>query len=142
MKIAADDRGFSLVEVLVAAAVITLSLVAVVAFVRKGQEMIAIQKHRAMARGIIERTLESGQYQSENYGALVTNTSPTKIDVVIQTTPNIGGGLWVAVGAEVTQVNGVDAPHRIVTATVTWPEPGGGDETVTIAKWVTDAKRN
>jgi hypothetical protein len=52
------ERGMSLVEVLIASLVIALSVIAVVAFVRKGQDMLAVDNHRRMARGIIDRTLD------------------------------------------------------------------------------------
>jgi prepilin-type N-terminal cleavage/methylation domain-containing protein len=140
-----SNKGYSLVEVLVAAAIITLSLVAVVAFVRKGQEMITVQKHRAMARGIVQRTLESGQYQSENYKNLPAQpATPTTTNVVIdaETNPNIPGSLTVTVGDEHPKVNNRATPYRAVTVTVTWTEPGGSNETVSVEKWLTDVKRN
>jgi prepilin-type N-terminal cleavage/methylation domain-containing protein len=139
-----NDRGFSLVEVLVAAAVIALSLFAVVAVVRKGQDMIAIEKHRGMARGIIEQTLEKPPYQPEYYNSLTTISSPTATNVIIDPgmNPNLQGSLTVAVGAEVTTVNSVTAPYRAVTATVTWTESGSPSQTVTITKWLADVQRN
>jgi Tfp pilus assembly protein PilV len=136
-----NDRGFTLVEVLIASLVIALSVIAVVAFVRKGQDMLAVDKHRRMARGIIERTLENAQYQPENYPNLA---SIPATDVVIDADmdPDLLGSLTVAVGDSVTQVNGNYAPYRAVTATVTWTERGGKNDTVRVAKWLTNVQRD
>jgi prepilin-type N-terminal cleavage/methylation domain-containing protein len=148
MKIAPSNRGFSLIEVLVAAAVITLSLVAVVAFVRKGQETIALQKHRAMARGIIQQQLEKPPFQPDYYNTLTTITAPAAINVIIDSeiTPNIVGQLTISISGETTQITGGvtnnDAPHRVITGTVIWTEVDGNKDTVSITKWLADVQRD
>jgi len=135
-----NNKGFTLVEILVAGVVIALSLFATVAMVRKGQEMIALDKHRRMARGIIERTLENSQYLPENYNNLVTITSPTPKDTVIDQKVNIHGNLTVAISAEQPAINGV--PYRVITAAINWAELGSaGNETVSINKWLADVQR-
>jgi prepilin-type N-terminal cleavage/methylation domain-containing protein len=139
-----NSRGYSLVEILVAAAIIGISLVAVVAFIRKGQEMISIDKHRMVARGIVERTLEDMRFQPESYNTLpAAPVSPTTSDVIIDAdiTPNIHGSLVVAIGNEQATVNGKTAPYRAISATVTWTELGGKCDTVSIAKWLTNVQR-
>ena len=138
-----SNKGYSLVEVLVAAAIITLSLVAVVAFVRKGQEMIVVQKHRAMARGIVEKKLEQRPFQPDNYSEIPNPFTTTDSSVIIDsgTTPNLQGTLTVSVSNPKVTATGA-VPYRAVTATVTWTEPGGGNDTVTVTKWLTDVKRN
>lgn len=139
-----SNRGYSLIEILVAAAIIGISLIAVVAFVRKGQEMISIDKHRRVARGMIERTLEDLQYQPENYSNLPAQPAAPVIDDMIidaETTPNIHGTLVVSVGNEQATVNGKTVPHRAVTATVTWTEIDGKCDTVSITKWLTNVQR-
>lgn len=137
-----NDRGYSLVEVLVAAAVVAVALVSVVAFVRKGQEMIALEKHRAMARGIIGRTLEKSQYLPDNYDKLPAQpAAAVTTTVVLDPATNLRGVLTLSVGNEQTTATGA-VPYRVVTAAVTWTEPGGNNEAVSIAKWLSDVKRN
>jgi hypothetical protein len=139
-------RGFSLVEVLIAGSIITLSLLSTVAFIRKGEELLAVDKHRRMARAIIERTLEGTQYQVDNYNNLVTTPSPpppaTAVVIDADAIPNLLGSLAVSVGPEQTGVNGQTAPYRAITAWVTWTEPGGGRDTVSIEQWLTNIQRN
>jgi prepilin-type N-terminal cleavage/methylation domain-containing protein len=140
-----NDHGFSLVEVLVAAGVIALSLLSTVAFIRKGQEFLAVDKHRRMARSIIERTLEVAPYQVENYNNLVATTSPPPAtDVVIdaETNPNLHGSLTVTVSDEQAGVSGQVVPYRVVTAKVIWTEPAGGNDTVTIEQWLSNIQRD
>jgi Tfp pilus assembly protein PilV len=140
-----NEEGFSLVEALVAGGVMALSVVALVVFVRKGQEMLAIDKHRRMARGIIERTLENNQYQPENYNNLVaTLATPLATDVVIDEDmePDPQGLLTQSIGTEQHRVYNTDTvPYREVTATVTWTEPGRINDTVSIVKWLTNVQR-
>jgi prepilin-type N-terminal cleavage/methylation domain-containing protein len=131
--------GFTLVELIVAAIVLALAITSTVTMVRKGQEMIAIDKHRRMARGVIERTLESKDYQPEDYSNLTTITTPTPKDTIIDPKGDIHGNLTVTVGAEQQTINGVVTPYRVITATITWTEPGSaGKDTVRISKWVTN----
>jgi prepilin-type N-terminal cleavage/methylation domain-containing protein len=143
MKRSSGNRGFSLVEVLMAASVITLSLVAVVTFVRKGQEMTNLQKHRAMARGFVQSQLENPPFQPEYYNTLSSIPSlPTDSVVDIDAAMNLHGALTVSIGAEQADVNGIASPYRPVTATVIWTEPGGDNDTVTMTKWLADVQRD
>jgi len=130
------------VEILVAGVVITLALFATVAIVRKGQEMIALDEHRRMARGIIERTLENPQFLPENYNSLATITTPTPKDTVIDPGRNLHGNLTVAISAEQPTINGTAVPYRVITATMTWKELGSTtNETVSISKWLANVQR-
>jgi len=129
-----NNNGFSLIEVLVAAGLLALSLFAVITMVRKGQEQIQLHNHRNQARGTIERTLETPQFNPENYKALVTNTNPTAQDVVIDSKAGLHGSLTVTINAEQNQT-GVDPllliPYREIVVAVTWTETSSGNGTYT-----------
>jgi hypothetical protein len=121
------SEGFSLVEVLVAAFIVALSIISVAAFIRKGNDMIALDKHRREARAAVERTIENPLYQRANYPNLFQNTLSQTIPI----DPDFAtfqGTLTVTIGNELTDV-GINAgankpPYRTITVSVTWNEPG------------------
>jgi type II secretory pathway pseudopilin PulG len=137
------SRGFSLVEVLVAAAMVALSLVSVVAFVRKGQDQVAVDRHRRMARAVVERTLEDPAYDMSNYLNLVTtDLLRTNLDTIDwKTTPPLTGNLRVKISDSVTQavVTGSSFSYRKVTVTMSWNEHiNSNPDTIRCEKRVTD----
>lgn len=133
-----NHRGFSLVEVLVAAVIVALSVVSVVGFVRKGQEQVAIDKHRRMARAVIERQFQQLKYSPANYPNLLLNTSSTlSPSPVIDAALSITGTLTTTISVEQTKtVNSIAIPYCDVTMTMSWTELGGRSETITIDKWI------
>lgn len=137
------SSGYSLLEVLVAGVIIALSVIAVIAIVRKGQEMILLDKHRRMARAYIEQELQKNIYRPGNYPNLGAVTSPSTTNVTIDPKSNLTGTLTVTIGNEATSnMTGLDGttvavPYRTVTMTVTWNEWGGPSETVSIDRWIT-----
>jgi prepilin-type N-terminal cleavage/methylation domain-containing protein len=143
-----NNKGFSLVESLVAAVLLGISLFAVINMVRKGQEHLLLTNHRNQARGTIERTLETPQFNPENYKALVTNTDPAPQDVIIDSKASLHGNLTVTVNAEQNQT-GTDPllliPYREIVIAVTWTETSGGNgvhtETESIHKRLCNVQR-
>jgi type II secretory pathway pseudopilin PulG len=133
------SSGFSLVEVLVAAMVISLALISVVALTRKSQEWIALDRHMRAARAIISTTLENQRFQPENYINLVSGTATET--VTIDSKANIQGTFTVTIGPEQPTVNGVAIPYREITAVINWVENGGSNESVRIIKWLTYLQR-
>lgn len=68
------NKGFTLVEMLVSGAIILLSVIAVIAVVRKGREIDINDLHRRMARARINALMESRQYSYTNYNNLTAGT--------------------------------------------------------------------
>lgn len=138
------NRGFTLVEVLVAAGIVALSLISVVAFVRKGQEQVSLDKHRRMARSIVERAIEDPRFDLMNYPNLLPSDSVrTGLDIIDNNmTPPLTGNLHIQIFAEdnttYTGIHNIIIPFKKITATITWSEyDNPTPETLTMERWVT-----
>jgi type II secretory pathway pseudopilin PulG len=132
------SSGFSLVEIIVAAMVISIAFISVVALIRNSQEWIELDRHMRSARAIISRTLENHRFQPENYINLVSGT--TTQTVILDPKANIQGTFTITVSPEQPTVNAVAIPHREITAIITWVENGdpvSDIKTVRITKWLT-----
>ena len=137
--------GFTLLEVMVASVIVVISIAAVVAMVRKGQELTSDDGHRRIARSLITTKLESSTYDYTNYGNL--SAGSTIDTVVIDTrgttakTDDIKGVRTITVGAEqtITGTSSISVPYKVLTLRVTWQEPEGMD-TVQIQKQIAQAE--
>jgi prepilin-type N-terminal cleavage/methylation domain-containing protein len=135
------NSGFSLVEMLVAGAVLAVVILAVVSMVRKAQEIDSLNRHRRAAHSIIERTLESGTYQQINFNNLVNGTTTTP-NIVIDPRSNLMGTLTVTVTLQIPGPtwSGIAVPQARVTVTVSWNELRANNqttaETMSIEKWL------
>jgi hypothetical protein len=143
-----NKRGYSLVEITVAAVVISLSVFAVIAMVRKGQEHIGLDRHRREARGIVERTFESQQFAPEAYNRLNTDTTSAPLNVLIDSAANLNGKFQIKIRKEVTTPGTAPVaavPYRCITVNVWWQEKGAGNktyyDTVSVDKWLANVQR-
>jgi type II secretory pathway pseudopilin PulG len=137
------NRGYSIVELLVAAIVLTIAITAIVAVIRKGRELEIVDKHRRQARSIIDNKMEI-QYDDRNFSTI----TPTNDSTVITLDPRFGTPLtatlkWVVTQGTETVTVGVNNTTMIVkkvTMTVSWTEPDGNPENITISKWIADVR--
>ena len=124
-----NTKGFSLVEILVAAAVVCLAVFAVVAVVRKGQEQMWVEKHRRVARAMIDTILEAPKYSPGNYASILKDT--TSDSVALDT--YLKAGRRVAIDSQ----NDSGVVYRRIRASLRWREPGAGaSDSVAMEKWV------
>jgi prepilin-type N-terminal cleavage/methylation domain-containing protein len=131
--------GFTLVELLVASAVIVIAITAMVAMVRKGMELSTSDGHRRTARAIIAARFESGQFNYSNYLNLIPGAWPPE-QVIIDShgagaADDLNGTLTIIVGNEtpIPGANDIQIPYKNIAMTVAWQEPEEA-ETVVIEK--------
>jgi Tfp pilus assembly protein PilV len=136
--------GFTLLEVMVASVIVVISIAAVVAMVRKGQELTSDDGHRRIARSLITTKLESSTYDYTNYGNLA-DTSITDSVIIdtrgtATTADDIKGVRTITVANEQTIAGtaGITVPYKLLTFRVIWREPEGMD-TVQIQKQIAQA---
>jgi len=137
--------GFTLIEVMIASVIVIISIAAVVAMVRKGQELSSDDGHRRIARSLITTKLESSTYDYTNYGNLA-DTSITDSVVIdtrgtATTTDELKGVRTITVGNEQTVAGtaGITVPYKLLTFRVIWREPEGMDS-VQIQKQIAQAE--
>ena len=134
------NRGFSIVEVLTAAAILSISLIAIVAIVRKGTDIQMSVQHRQAARLILTSRLE------ERYGAGTYNmiTAGTSVDTGIVIDPRSGTPLTGTLTTQITNSNfspdgsTISIPFRQVTLSLSWEETSDDSDSLTITRWVVE----
>jgi len=134
-------NGYSLVEVLVAAAILIIAILAIIAVVRKGRELDITDRHRRVARATIMSRFENPSYRYDNYD----NVAPLNGQTVIidprdtaTTTDDLTGTLVITVAPEDTLqgASNTPIPFKEVTMRITWQEPGPLNEQVEIKKQI------
>jgi type II secretory pathway pseudopilin PulG len=134
-----NNGGMSLIEILVAVAVLSLSIIAVVAVLRKGSEISITEIHARRARIIIDSCFESQSYHYSNYDKFVNFNGGVVIDERdrASTTDDLTGSIEiVVVPQKKLSKDGTTVPYKEVTITVGWNEPEQ-KQTVTFSKWIT-----
>jgi len=131
-------NGFTLVEVLVSAALISIALVAVVAVVRAGTGLNAIDDHRRQARTIISTKFESPAYSYMNFVNLSETPSIPDETVTINSHGPLTGTLHIVISPLKTYPTG-SVNYREISMTVYWPEQAGLDS-LTLTKWLTQVQ--
>ncbi len=133
-----NNRGFTIVEILVAITIIAVGVVASVSSVRKGHEITVADLHRRKARIIADSILESKQYHYSSYPSFSNDSFAVIIDTAtVESTPvTVTGVATVTVSPE--QLAGqlsTTVDYKSVTATIIWTHLGVID-TVSLTKWV------
>jgi type II secretory pathway pseudopilin PulG len=121
-------KAFSLVETLVAAAIVGLAVLSVIAVVRKGQDQMAVDKHRRAARAIADTTLEGKRFLPSNYYLIPATIDPDSVTL----DGTLKGGRSIVIKPE--KHGGI--PAKRVTLTIQWLEPGTSESSVELKKLV------
>lgn len=131
--------GFTLVEVLISAVIMALSVIAIVTVIRKSWDINIDNLHRRQARTIIINHLELSDNQYSNFSTLCAaccangcnSTETVTID------KNLTGILNINVTSNNSLViDGITIPLLIVTVKLKWQEMDYMDS-VSVEKWLT-----
>jgi len=133
-------NGFSLVEALVSAVLIALSVITIVAVIKNGRALDINDLHRRQARAIISGVLTSPQYDYSNYVYLRANPSSKDSTVTIDSR-NGGAPLLGTLNIQivVSPAAGTIAFDVVkIRITLTWRDTEFEDS-IFIEKWITEA---
>jgi len=135
-----NQKGFTLVEILVSSAIIVLITMLTVALLRKSHELDMAYIHHRRARTLIDSCFEDISYHYSNYQTFsAVENMPVIIDVRDKETPDddLTGNLTVSVdeitldAASFTTFN-----YKRLIGTVTWNEPEG-QQSISLTKFLT-----
>ncbi|MBN1758179.1 MAG: type II secretion system protein [Chitinispirillaceae bacterium] len=139
-----DTGGFSLVELLVAAAILGIAIFAIVGIVRKSRDIQVVDQHRQEARALLntifEREYGAGKYQTVE--EITDDTSTVTIDPHTDGNP-LTGVLHTTVieNTGFTTTDGTVVPIKMITLTLEWDGLYEGEkETVTMTKWIAEGQ--
>lgn len=138
-----QKEGYSLVELLVAVTIVTFTIIALVAMLRKGSEITITGNHRERARAIVDSSFESPWCHFSNYAAIATvSNRAVLIDArdTANASDNLTGTLAVTVVLDSNNAAGPGVGNWVVfkrvTISVSWQEPEG-QQTIALEKWIT-----
>lgn len=136
-------KGFSLVELLVAATIGILCITSVVAMLQKGREIDINDKYRRYAKALVISEFEDQKLHFSQYVNLLNKAGTTTENVTIDTRGaynNISGILTTTIGNETIAFSsdGTNVPYILITIAIAWSTTDGNDN-LAITKFITQA---
>lgn len=136
------SKGFTLVELMVAAAIAILCITSVVAMLMKGREINTGDKYRRYSRALVISEFEDPQYHYSQYATIKTLIGTTTETVTIDKRGSYGdiqGTMTKIIGAEATisASGGANLPYIPITISIHWTTSDGSD-TLTLTKFITE----
>jgi len=128
-----DDKGFTLVELIVSAGIIGLTIFVLVGVIRKGNEIAVTNVHAQRAHAILDSCLENSKFHYSNYANLAASVAAnvnepvesividprgTRADLIGTLSKTIVTGTDLSAGT-----GGKDpVPYLRITVRISWPE--------------------
>ncbi len=139
--ITCNNKGFTLVELLVASTIAILCISSIVTMLIRSREIETGDRYRRYARALVISELEDSKYHHTQYTTLKTSVGTTTKNVIIDTRGNyddIQGTMTVSIGAEDvrTSSDGVDFNFVPISVTISWSTTDGNDS-ITLTKTIT-----
>lgn len=143
-----SSMGYTLVEVLTAAAILAVVIFAIIAVVRKGRELQVSDNHRRQARAIIRAKLEK-EFYYRDYNLIAAGTTTEVETLAVRDGGPVTATLTTTVSDSDTlnAANSTPIPTKQVTVKAVWNETGAEAGTtvadsIVITKWLAKATTN
>jgi prepilin-type N-terminal cleavage/methylation domain-containing protein len=132
-RIESTENGYTLVETLVAAVILVIVITAAIAAFRKGVELETSDNHRREARTLLHAALER-DFDYHNYATV--NICDSIHNDTLDRSIGLLADVRTVVTMDTTTYSGQNIPLKKVTVTVNWQEPGAGNDSIQVGKWL------
>ncbi len=135
-----NSKGFTLVELLVAATIAILCITSVTAMLIKGREIDVGDRYRRYARALVVSEFEKPQYHYSQYVNLLNQVGATTQNVTIDTRgayDDIQGTMSTTISAQALAAGsgGTNVQHIPIVVSINWTTADGSD-TLTLTKFI------
>ena len=137
MQCNSQNCGFSIVEVLVAATILSLSTIAMVVMIRKGTDIQVSVRHRQAARLALAARLETNGLNTFNSLA-APSTADDSVSIDIRDTDTLKGNIRTDISNETISINGSNIPVKRVRLLISWQETGDEQDSLAMERLVTE----
>ncbi len=134
-----NNKGASLIELLVGVSVLAAIITLVVMSLSKASELTTLDLHRRRARTVADSLLESSVYSESGYSTMSGTTFSTVIDSRESGTgDDLNGAVTVTVTEDsLSGTSSIRVPYKEITVVITWSELTQA-ETLSLSKRVSD----
>jgi prepilin-type N-terminal cleavage/methylation domain-containing protein len=133
------QKGFTIVEILIASVIVSVAVVGTVTLVRTSQDLSTLDRHRRAARFIIDSHLEQMAYQQVGFAGLTAGTTTRTVTIDSLVNGRLAGVMTASVSERLTKSgkNSTSTPYKKIVLKIKWLELGWTDSaSVRVEKWV------
>lgn len=132
-----NHHGFSLVELLVAASILAITITAVVSMVRKSREIQLADNHHQEVRALLNAQFEQA-YGYKQYASIPVNDTITSVIIDNRNGNPLFGTLYVSVDSTVEMASGTQVPVKKVSLAIGWDEAENERDSIFMSKWIAE----
>jgi len=133
------QRGFTLIEVLVASLIILVMILATVSVMRHGQQVQALDQQRNRVRQFLVSQLEKPEFAHARFDSVALGTLTDSLILDDRGTPGGGDDLKASIvttiDSAITTIDTVQIPRKRIQIRADWTSIDGS-ETLTLEKWI------
>ncbi|KMQ50774.1 hypothetical protein CHISP_2297 [Chitinispirillum alkaliphilum] len=130
-----SHNGFTLVELLVSATILSIIVVSVVAIFVKGREIQVVDQNRREARSIVQNLFEY-DYNNKNFDHLNFGDTSFTIHLNRGYSDSIPATVSTQINSNYFTIGDQDLETKKISVSIDWIELDGAEETISLSKWL------
>lgn len=130
-------KGFTLVEVMVSAVILSVAVVAIVVVMRKAQEIQLSDKHYQEVRALLNSRFEK-DYDYRKYNEIRTANRDEPVTIDSSSGTPLVGRLYTHIDSTTENASGSQISVKKVKLSIAWKEIDRDRDSMSLVKWITE----